>query len=145
MSYNSFSKIRQKSLKIFDVIEDNRSEQVFIPLEINITDEHDNGYLQKIKILISNKISGEKLFERYFSAITNKETDYVLNQIKLKKLTGLMSQFTISVYPKMIQQIEDKFDHNLSQYGFKYFSHWEANYSLEKGFNMNKINTDFFL
>jgi CRISPR-associated endonuclease/helicase Cas3 len=130
----------------FKLIEDNNSEQLFIPLEIEITYEDDIDYLNKIKVLTENhKISGEKLFDQYISVIKNQQNDFTLNQINLKKLTGLMSRFTIAVYPKVLEKLADKFDKEKEQYGYKYLLHYEDCYSLEMGFHVNKIESSIIL
>jgi CRISPR-associated endonuclease/helicase Cas3 len=130
----------------FRLIDDNESEQLFIPLEVDLEIDDDISYLQKIDVLnFEEKLSGEKLFERYISIIKNRNTDFTLNQIELKKLTGLMARFTISVYPKMIKDLSCQFDLEKSQFGYKYFSHWQGKYDLETGFNMKGIKEDIFL
>ena len=130
----------------FKLIEDNNSEQLYIPLEIDITSDDDIDYLKRINVITeAKKISGEKLFEQYINLITNKQFDFTLNQIELKKLTGLMSRFTISVYPKIINEISSALDEEKGQYGYRYFSHWEENYKLETGFDMQNVKNDIFL
>lgn len=145
---NNFKLLNFQNIsKEFKLIDENDSEQLYIPLDIEIRKEFDLEFLKQAKVLTDDEseISGEKLFERYISIVSNRDSDFVLKQIELKKLTGLMSQFTICVYPKMIRELLDKFDEEKSQYGFKYFSHWKGNYSLENGFNMDNVKTDVFL
>jgi CRISPR-associated endonuclease/helicase Cas3 len=130
----------------FKLIDDSESEQLFIPLNVELEIDDVIVYLEKIDVLNSdNTLSGEKLFDRYISIIENKNTDYTLNQIELKKLTGLMSRFTISVYPKMIKILSCEFDLVKSQFGYKYFAFWKGKYDLETGFDMKGIEEDIFL
>ncbi|WP_026474894.1 CRISPR-associated helicase/endonuclease Cas3 [Alkaliflexus imshenetskii] len=130
----------------FRLIDEYESEQLFIPLDVELEKEDKLEYLEKINVLnIDKKLSGEMLFDRYISIIKNKHSDYTLNQIELKILTGLMSRFTISVYPKMIKALSCQFDAEKSQYGYKYFSHWKGKYDQVAGFDMKSVTEDVFL
>ncbi|MEA3447346.1 MAG: CRISPR-associated protein, partial [Bacteroidota bacterium] len=130
----------------FKLIEDNNSEQIFIPVEIELSEEDDIEYLSDINVLTENQtISGEMVFEQYISIIKNQQTDFTLNQINLKKLTGLLSRFTISVYPTMLEKLSDKFDQEKEQYGYKYLLNYEGNYNMETGFNTDNIDSDVIL
>lgn len=129
----------------FKLIEDNQSEQLFIPIEIEIEDQ-DIDFLKSFDLLTPEvKISGEKLFDYYIEIIENKKPDFIQKQIELKKLIGLMSLFTISVYPKMIKILACEFDMEKSKYGYRYLAHWESKYELETGFNLENIDKDIFL
>ena len=79
------------------------------------------------------------------SVISNRETDFLRKQIDLKKIAGLMSQFTISVYPNIINEISDEFDAEKSKYGYLYLSHWSKCYDIEKGFDFEKVAHDIYL
>lgn len=133
--------------KEFQLIEDNQSEQLFIPIEIEQSDEFSSEFLGYLGVLseIGNKISGEKVFNVYIKIIQNKNSDFISNRIALKKLAGLMAQFTISVYPKMLLVLSDKFDNEKNNYGYKYLAHWQNCYNLETGFDMVSMKTDVFL
>jgi len=91
----------------FQLIENNDSRSIFIPVDIEIPEGYSKKELQKINILTGSeeKISGEKLFETYISIIRNKDVDFIKKQIELKKITGLMSYFTLSVYPNVLNEI----------------------------------------
>ncbi len=130
----------------FKLIEDNNSEQIFIPIEIDIYEEDNIDYLKEINVLTENlKISGEKLFAQYINVIKNQTSDFSLKKIDLKKLTGLMSRFTIPVYPKMLEKLSDKFDQEKEQYGYKYLLNYDGNYSMETGFSIDKVDSDVIL
>lgn len=138
----------QNISKEFMLIDENDSEQLYIPLDIEIRKEFDLEFLKQAKVLTDDesKVSGEKLFEKYISIVSNRDSDFVLKQIELKKLTGLMSQFTISVYPNILKELGSFLDPSKEEYGYKYLLGWDNNcYSLEKGFNMENIKTNVFL
>jgi CRISPR-associated endonuclease/helicase Cas3 len=96
----------------FQLIENNDTQSIFIPVDIAIPDEYNPEMLDKIGALneSGDKISGERLFDIYISLIKNKNTDFIQKQIELKKLSGLMAQFTLSVYPAILKEIHDKCD-----------------------------------
>ena len=121
--------------------------RIFIPVDIDFPDGYSKKELLKINILTDSeeKISGEKLFDTYISVIKNKDVDFIKRQIELKKLTGLMSYFTLSVYSNLLNEIGDKFDAEKSQYGYKYLSFWKKCYDVNAGFNLEKARRDIIL
>ncbi len=131
----------------FQLIEKNNIQSVYIPININIQDYYSTEELNKVGVLTEKKdeISGEKLFDKYISIISNRETDFLRKQIDLKKIAGLMSQFTISVYPNIINEISDEFDAERSKFGYLYLSHWSKCYDIEKGFDFEKVAHDIYL
>lgn len=129
----------------FKLIEDNGSESVFIPIEIEIPEGYTNDELLKWGVLSSkNMLSGEKLFDRYISIIKNDDLDYNQKQIDIKKLTGLMSQFTISVYPNVIERIGGYFHYEKENFGYKYLLHNKC-YKIEEGFDFEYELQDIIL
>ncbi len=130
----------------FKLIEDHGSESVFIPIEIEIPEGYSIEELLKMKIITNeNKLSGEKLFDRYISIIENDDLDFNQKQIDLKKLTGLMNQFTISVYPMVKDKLSGNFDEERGKYGYLYLSHFENCYKIEEGFNFEKVENAIIL
>jgi len=131
----------------FQLIEKNDSRSIFIPIDINIPDGYSKDDFHKINILTDSEkqISGEKLFETYISIIRNRDVDFINKQIELKKITGLMSQFTLSVYPNILNEIKDKCDAEKSKYGYEYLSFWEECYDINAGFNLEKAKHDIIL
>ncbi|WP_461634307.1 CRISPR-associated helicase Cas3' [Labilibaculum euxinus] len=131
----------------FQLIEDNDSESLYIPLNIDIPEEYSKTQLTEMEILTENgsMVSGEKLFDKYISIIMNNETDFIHKQIDLKKLTGLMSQFTISIYPNIKNKLDGLFDDDRGRYGYLYLSHWEGFYNLHQGFNLENAEQNIFL
>ena len=131
----------------FQLIENNETESLFIPVEIKIPDGYSSKDLKTIDLLTDDqlRISGEKLFDRFIGLIHNKDIDFIQKQIDLKKLTGLMSLFSVSVYPNLLKEIVDKLDIEKSKYGYQYLSHWESCYNIESGFNLEKAREDVLL
>lgn len=131
----------------FQLIENNDSQSVFIPVDIAIPDNYSSEMLDRLGVLTENgdRVSGERLFNTYVSFILNKNTDFVKKQIELKKLAGLMAQFTLSVYPVVLNEIQDKCDAEKSRYGYEYLSYWEEYYNIENGFNFEKAKQCIFL
>lgn len=131
----------------FQLIENNETESLFIPVEIKIPDGYSSKDLKTIDLLTDDqlRISGEKLFDRFIGLIHNMDIDFIQKQIDLKKLTGLMSLFSVSVYPNLLKEIVDKLDIEKSKYGYQYLSHWESCYNIESGFNLEKAREDVLL
>jgi CRISPR-associated endonuclease/helicase Cas3 len=130
----------------FKLIEDNGSESLYIPLDIDKPEGYTLEQLEKWGIVNDvEQLSGEKLFDNYISIIENKEADFTLKKIDLKKLTGLMSQFTISIYPNIKNKLGGLFDEERGAYGYLYLSHYEGCYKLEEGFNLEKAERDVIL
>ncbi len=138
-----FSSISQE----FQLIENNNAESLFIPVEIPIPDGYSSKDLRTIDLLTDDQlmISGEKLFDRFIDLIHNKDIDFIRRQMDLKKLTGLMSLFSISVYPNLLKEIGDKLDVEKSKYGYQYLSHWESCYNINSGFNLEMAREDVLL
>jgi len=130
----------------FQLIEDNQSETVFIPINIEIPKNlKDVDMLQKLKVL--NKqgfISGEKVFDRLIEIITRERIDFLSDKVDMKKIAGIVSLFTINVYPGVLKTIGDCFDLEKGKYGFKYLLDTKV-YTYENGFDMSKAKEDVFL
>jgi len=128
----------------FQLIKNNDSRSIFIPVDIDIPDGYSKDEFAKINILTDSEeqISGEKLFDTYLSIIKNKDVNFIQRQIELKNITGLMSYFTLSVYPTVLNEIRDKCDAEKSQYGYEYLSFWQKCYDINSGFNLEKARQD---
>ncbi len=130
----------------FKLIEDNGSESLYIPLDIDKPEGYTLEQLESWGIVNDDgQLSGEILFDKYISIIRNDEVDFTLKQIDLKKLTGLMSQFTISIYPNIKDKLGGLFDEERGKFGYLYLSHPENCYEMDKGFNLEKAEKDIIL
>jgi CRISPR-associated endonuclease/helicase Cas3 len=131
----------------FQLIEDNDSQQLFIPVFLPVKYFDDSVYLEKIKVLSDDKqnVDGEKVFNCYKDIVHGEFKDFSLRQIEYKKLGSVISQFCISIYNKQLVAISDMLDFEKSKYGYQYLSNWKLCYSLEYGFDSDKIDTSVFL
>jgi CRISPR-associated endonuclease/helicase Cas3 len=131
----------------FQLIEDNQSQSVFIPLEIPANGFDDKVLLKFLDVLSvdGRLIIGEKVFSAYINMVTRKRPDFLSHKIDLKKIARLISLFTINIYPKMTRQLNSRFDAEKENYGFKYLSHFKDIYSYTDGFDLSDIPEDIIL
>lgn len=139
----NFSKLHSD----FKLIEDNDSQQLFIPILIPVAFFENISDLEKIGALTGNMeyVDGEKVFEYYEKVISMKFEDFTSRKIEMKKLGSIMSQFSISIYRKQREAIGDMLHPDKSKYGFEYLLNWANCYSPEYGFDSMKIDTSIFL
>ncbi|KAA6332089.1 Reverse gyrase [termite gut metagenome] len=131
----------------FKLIDNNNSQQLFIPILIPVSSFEKYSYLEEIKVLTTNKkyVDGEKVFCFYDNLIRGNSNEFFTRKIELKRLGGVISQFCISVSDKQLEAISDMLDIERNRYGYKYLLHWKDCYSPEYGFDSEKINTSVFL
>ncbi|ELR72966.1 CRISPR-associated helicase Cas3 [Fulvivirga imtechensis AK7] len=135
----------QEISRQFRLIEDNETQQIFIPLDIPLEYFDDPGYLKEIEVISDNMVRGELVFE-FYKAILKREIDYIPKSIEIKKLGGILSDFTINAYPTVIKKLAGYFDEGENgQYGFKYLLHCKECYTLEDGFDFSSESQDIFL
>ena len=139
----NFSKLHSD----FKLIEDNDSQQLFIPIQIPVAFFENISDLEKIGALTGNMeyVDGEKVFEYYERVISMKFEDFTSRKIEIKKLGSIMSQFSISIYSKQREAIGDMLHPDKGKYGFEYLLNWANCYSPEYGFDSLKIDTSIFL
>jgi CRISPR-associated endonuclease/helicase Cas3 len=138
-----FSKLHYK----FELIENNDSTQLFIPISIEVKYFDNYEYLEKLDVLSDDKqmVDGEKVFNCFERLVFCKYEDFSSKQIEYKKLGSIISQFCISVSKKQLDAIADMLDPERDKYGYKYLLHWKLCYSPKYGFDSDKINTGVFL
>ena len=131
----------------FKLIEDNDSQQLFIPIQIPVSSFENISDLEKMEVLTDDLeyVDGAKVFEYYEKLIKMEFDDFAMKKIEFKKFGSIMSQFSISVYRKQLEAIGDMLHPDKSKYGFQYLLNWEKCYSQEYGFDMEKINSNSFL
>lgn len=124
---------------------DQNTKSLFIPIKINrrYFNQSDLAALSIFPDNI-NKVSGEEVFEKYIELVENTEVDFTSKNIDLKKMAGILSQFIISVFPNQLEKIRQYTD-SKERYGYEYLINWEKIYSLNSGFDMDKIKSDIFL
>lgn len=131
----------------FKLIEDNDSQQLYIPTQIPVTYFENISDIEKMDVLTEEQeyVDGVKIFEYYEKLIKMEFDDFTIKKIEIKKLGTIMSQFSISVYRKQLDVIADFLHPEKSKYGYQYLLNWEACYSREYGFDMEKINSNTLL
>jgi hypothetical protein len=139
----NFSKLHSE----FELIENNDSQQLFIPVSIPLKYFENHSDLKRMEMLSDDEefVLGSKVFDVYQRAIRCESEDYVIKQIEMKKLGSIMSQFCISVYKKQLDAISGMLDPYKSKYGFNYLLNWKQCYSPEYGFDSKKIEASIFL
>jgi hypothetical protein len=80
------------------LIEDNDSQQLFIPIQIPVSTFENISDLEKMDVLTEKMeyVDGIKVFEYYEKLIKMEFDDFTMKKIELKKLGSIMSQFSIS-------------------------------------------------
>ncbi|MCK9210172.1 MAG: CRISPR-associated helicase Cas3' [Prolixibacteraceae bacterium] len=133
--------------KEFELIENNDSQQLFIPISIPIQYFDNFAELERMRVLSENgkHVDGFKVFNVYERLVRCDPDDFVLKQIEMKKMGSILSQFCISIYKKQHDAISTFLDPEKDKFGFKYLSNWKLCYSPEYGFDSEKIDTSIFL
>ena len=131
----------------FKLIEDNDSQQLFIPIQVPVSSFENIQDLEKMGVLTDRMeyVDGAKVFEYYEKLIKMEFDDFTMKKIEFKKLGSIMSQFCISVYRKQLEAIGDMLYPDKSKYGFQYLLNWNLCYSSEYGFDSKKIDTNTFI
>ncbi len=136
---NYMSVLNYKRINDSLVLIDGDTLTVFVPLKLKIAyfDEY-LSILDELNIHYDDLVDGEEVWKTYEELVTNQEQDFIRFSYRMKRLHGVMSYFSFSVYPegkdfKMLQTFgEEKF-------GYFYLESYRDIYSLENG-----INTDIF-
>jgi CRISPR-associated endonuclease/helicase Cas3 len=138
----NFSKLHAE----FKLIEDNDSQQLFIPIQIPASFFENISDIEKMGALTREKeyVDGAKVFDYYEKLIKLEFNDHTIKKIEMKKLGSIMSQFCISIYRKQLEIIADMLDPNKGKYGYCYLLNWELCYSKEYGFDSKRIATCMF-
>lgn len=131
--------------KSFEII-DRKNCSIFIPLEID-TELIDDKLLK-----IANEfgfdtvttLSGDEVWNKNEEIIKNQDADFVRNRIMLDKIQGLMSQFTISVFPES-KDAELLKRYGEEKYGYLFLESYSDVYSFENGINTTVLQHSNFL
>lgn len=133
--------------KDFILIENNDSQQLFIPILIPVKYFENKKILHQMNVLSDNNefVDGEKVFNAYLKIIKTDANDFVLKQIDLKQIGSVLAQFSISIYKKQLDSINNMLEPEKSKFGFQYLLNHNLCYTSEYGFDSNKIDTSNFL
>lgn len=139
----NFSKLHAE----FKLIEDNDSQQLFIPIPIPVSFFENISDIEKMEALTGEMeyVDGVKVFEYYEKLIKMEFDEFTMKIIEMKKLGSIMSQFSISVYRKQLEAIANMLHPDKSKYGYQYLLNWKLCYSPEYGFDSKKVETSKFL
>ncbi|TAF65409.1 MAG: CRISPR-associated helicase Cas3' [Cytophagales bacterium] len=138
--------------KNFRLIEEANSS-IFVPLFIpaNHFSEEDKKTFNYFNIQtdIEDNINGKDIWNKYTELVefSQKRTrDYITNQTEMKKLAGIMSKFTFSVYEKQAKSLREFCNQDYEEkYGIMYLLRWEQIYSYEGGLDIDKLDSDVLL
>lgn len=138
--------------KNFRLIEEANST-VFVPLHIpsqHFSEEDTKTFhFFNIQTDDSSNINGEDVWTKYIELVEfsqNRTRDYVTNQTELKKLSGIMSKFTFSVYEKQALCLREFCNQEYEEkHGIMYLLRWKQIYSYEGGLDTDKLDCDVFL
>lgn len=133
----------------FQLIDQSDNSSVFIPLTLpaKYFSTNEISFLSGLGVFKKNEgyISGEEVFQSYIKLITNDEKGFIKKQIDKKKIAGILSLFTLSIFDKQKKELIEYSDVELNKYGYLYLSHWEKCYNYQNGFDTNRIVKDVFL
>lgn len=127
--------------KMFRII-DSSSQSVFIPLSINVSMLGENMIesANLLGIRHEHTIDGQDVWKAY-EDIINSQVDFVQTKIKLKLIQGLMSCFTISMFPngKSYNLLKT---YGEERHGFLYLESYKDVYSFDNGINTSTIEAE---
>ncbi|MBN2518929.1 MAG: CRISPR-associated helicase Cas3' [Bacteroidales bacterium] len=133
----------------FRLIEQDVNSSVFIPLSIpsKYFTQDDILFLADLGVFenIPGQIEGDQVYQLYIKLIINEESGFIKKQIDKKKIAGIMSLYTISIFENQKKKLMEYSNVELNKYGYLYLSHWKMCYSYISGFDMKKIKEDVFL
>lgn len=146
---NYFNGLDYKNINTkFQLIEDNDAKQLYVPVGIPLSnfDEEIHPFLYEINVINSEMVLGSLVFEKYKSIIKREDDDFLKSKADMKKIGGVLSHFSINVYPTVLDKLSDKLDRGENgQFGFEYLLHHENCYSFENGFDFSNEKEDIFI
>ncbi len=142
---NYMSVLNYKRVNDSLVLIDGDTLTVYVPLKLK-TAYFDEclSILDELNVYYDEFVDGEDVWKMFEDLIINQEEDFVRFKSKMKKLHGLMSYFSFSVYPEgkdfdMLQTYgEEKF-------GYFYLASYRDIYSLEGGINTTIFTESMFI
>lgn len=118
---------------------------VFVPISINTS--YLKPFIKELddfQIPHDDYVFGMDIWRVYESLIEDEDVDFIQNRIKMKKLQGLMSNFTFSIFPNG-KDYESLRTFGEEKYGFLYLENYNNIYSFEDGINTEAFNESNFL
>ncbi len=129
----------------FEII-DRQNCSIFIPLEIDtkLIDDKLLKIANEFGLDTDTSLSGDEVWNKYEEIIKNQDVDFVRNRIMLDKIQGLMSQFTISIFPES-KDAELLKIYGEEKYGYLFLESYYDVYSFENGINTIVLQHSNFL
>ena len=130
-----------KQLKLID----SKNVSVFVPLNIEI--KYLKPYLSvlsEFELPYSEKLNGADVWGLYTSLIESQKEDFVNDTIKMKKLQGLMSNFTFSIFLNG-KDYDSLRSYGEEKHGFLYLESYSEIYSFNDGINTERFKDSYFL
>ena len=130
-----------KQLKLIKSLND----LVYVPIKIPIRYfKEEISILKEFHIPYGNFLSGADVWNAYVDIIFKKETDFLSTKIKIKKMQGLLSTFSFSIF-KRGKDYDVLKTYGEEKYGFFYMSSYEEIYNFEEGVVSTILNNSNFI
>lgn len=136
-----FKKLEMRKIHYDFKIIDEQNATIFVPLEIPKTafSKADLKFLSESGLNSTNElVNGEDIWELYFQIFKKDNNDFIRKQTELKRLHGIMSQFTFSlhVYSNLTKELLSFCDTSFYEKSkLLYLSEWKKVYDFETGIN----------
>ncbi len=152
---HSIQKLKFKTVNDNFKLIDKQNLSCFIPLDIPIQingtteksidfifNDSELHFLEENGIYPNeqNEINGKEVFDLYLDSIHNK-IEFTQQQIRSKVLQSIMSKYVFSIFASnsIATELIHFYDKEKSEYGYIYIERWKDIYSIEQGFDANKL------
>lgn len=121
------------------------NDTVYVPLEIPFKYfQKDIKVIKEFNIPFNEYINGADVWLAFENIIQNKENDFVKNRVLRKKIQGLISNYTFSIF-KGGNDYSLLRTYGEEKYGFLYLENYDEVYSFEDGINTKVLMNSTFI
>jgi len=121
------------------------NDSVFVPIDIPFQYlKEDTKILDDLEIVYRDVVKGLDVWKSYENVIKSQDENFVKSKIQMKKLQGLMSNFTFSIF-RGGKDYDILSTYGLKQYGYLYLDSYSKIYSFEDGIITDKFENNNFL
>ncbi|BDD11923.1 hypothetical protein FUAX_43550 (plasmid) [Fulvitalea axinellae] len=133
-----------------------RNQMVYVPLDLPVGDKAlDLRYFSEAELAFLSDcgryrpddacVSGEEVWGLYEELVRFESDDFVLRKVNMKRLQGIMSRFSFSLFAeaKDVRALKDA--GNEERYGFIYLAHHAECYSAEGGLDSDALAEGNFI
>ena len=122
------------------------NDSVFVPIEIPVCyfKKESISLLEELNLPHNDTVCGKDVWNVYEGIIRNQEMDFVNAKIQMKKLQGLMSCFTFSIF-RGGKDYDLLKTYGIEQYGFLYLESYSDIYSFDDGINTGSFENPCFI